>query len=315
MGGRIAVIGSNMVDLVTYSDRMPARGETIEAPEFAMGFGGKGSNQAVAAARLGAEVMMVTKVGDDMFGPITRQNYLDNGIDARYVDRVPGVSSGVAPVFVDPSGENCIFIIKGANAHLTPADVDRAAEALKQCRLILLQLEVPLETVYHAIAFGAEHGIDTLLNPAPAVRGLDVGRCSQAAFLVPNETELATLSGMPTETDGQVLAAARSIIAKGTRTVIVTMGRKGAMLVTRDRHEGIPGFDRIKAVDTTGAGDAFIGSFAHFYVLTGDVVSSLRNAALYAADAVTKLGTQKSFATAAEFSAFCRQHGNASGRR
>ncbi len=309
MTGRIAVIGSNMIDLVTYTDRMPRKGETIEASAFSMGFGGKGSNQAVAAARLGADVMMVTKVGDDMFGPKTRQNYIDNGIDAQYVDIVSGMNSGVAPIFVDSSSENCIFIIKGANAQLLPSDVDKASEELKKCKLIVLQLEVPLDTVYRAIAFGAEHGIETLLNPAPAVRDLDVNQCIPVTFLVPNETELATLTGMPTESNDQVIEAARSIIAKGTKTVIVTMGKKGAMLVTQDNHEFIPGFDQIKPVDTTGAGDSFIGSFAHFYVLTGDLVSSLRSATLYAADSVSKLGTQKSYATAAEFAEFCKRYG------
>jgi ribokinase len=308
MSGRIAVIGSNMVDLVTYSDRSPAKGETIEAPEFAMGFGGKGSNQAVAAARLGADVMVVTRVGDDLFGPGTRQNYLDNGIDASHVEAVPGTSSGVAPIFVDPSGENCIYIIKGANGHLTPADVDRAAADLKRCKLIVLQLEIPLETVYHAIAFGAEHGIETLLNPAPAVAHLDVEKCSRATFLVPNETELATLTGMPTETNEQAVAAARSLIARGIRTVIVTLGKRGSMLVTAERQQHIPGFP-VQAMDTTGAGDAFIGSFAHYYVATGDLEGALHKASLYAADAVTRPGTQKSFAAAAEFEAFCKKHG------
>lgn len=309
MARRIAVIGSNMVDLVTYTDRMPRKGETIEAPEFSMGFGGKGSNQAVAAARLGGEVMMLTKVGDDVFGPNTRQNYIDNGIDARYVDIVAGTSSGVAPIFVDSSAENCIFIIKGANARLMPADVDAAAEDLKKCRLIVLQLEIPLETVYYALEFGARHGIETLLNPAPAALDLDLGRCVKASFLVPNETELATLSGMPTDDFAQIIAAARSLIAKGIRTVIVTMGKKGSMLVTADHHEHIPCFDRVKAIDTTGAGDSFIGSFAHFYVASGDLAASLRKATLYAADAVTKPGTQKSYASAQEFTAFCQAHG------
>lgn len=309
MAGRIAVIGSNMVDLVTYTDRMPRKGETIEAPEFSMGFGGKGSNQAVAAARLGADVLMLTKVGDDMFGPNTRQNYINNGIDARYVDTVPGASSGVAPIFVDSSAENCIFIIKGANGQLMPADVDRAEADLKTCKLIILQLEIPLETVYHAIEFGARHGIETLLNPAPAAPDLDLSKCLKASFIVPNETELATMTQMPTENTAQVVAAARVLIAKGIKTVVVTMGKKGAMLVTRDRQEFIPGFDRIKAIDTTGAGDAYIGSFAHFYVASGDVLSSLKKAALYAADAVTKPGTQKSYASAEEFAAFCKKHG------
>jgi len=309
MTGRIAVIGSNMVDLVTYTDRMPRKGETIEAPEFSMGFGGKGSNQAVAAARLGADVLMLTKVGDDVFGPSTKQNYINNGIDARYVDIVPGASSGVAPIFVDSSAENCIFIIKGANAQLLPADVDKAAEDLKRCKLIVLQLEVPLETVYYAIEFGARHGIETLLNPAPAALDLDLSRCLKVSFLIPNETELATLTGMPTEDNDQIVLAARALIARGIKTVVVTMGKKGAMLVTADRHAFIPGCDRVKAVDTTGAGDAYIGSFAHFYVESGDLVTSLKKATLYAADAVTKPGTQKSYASAAEFAAFCAQHG------
>lgn len=309
MTGRIAVIGSNMVDLVTYTDRMPRKGETIEAPEFSMGFGGKGSNQAVAAARLGADVLMLTKVGDDIFGPSTRQNYLDNGIDARYVDIVPGASSGVAPIFVDSSAENCIFIIKGANAQLLPADVDKAAEDLKLCKLIVLQLEVPLETVYYAIEFGARHGIETLLNPAPAALDLDLSRCLKASFLFPNETELATLTNLPTEGNEQVVAAARALIAKGIKTVVVTLGKKGAMLVTADSEEFIPGCDRVKAIDTTGAGDAYIGSFAHFYVASGNLVASLKKATLYAADAVTKPGTQKSYATAGEFAAFCSKHG------
>ncbi len=309
MAGRIAVIGSNMVDLITYTDRMPLKGETIEAPKFSMGFGGKGSNQAVAAARLGADVMMLTKVGDDVFGPNTKQNYIDNGIDAKFVDIVPGTSSGVAPIFVDSSAENCIFIIKGANAQLLPSDIDKAAEDLKKCKLIVLQLEVPLETVYHAIEFGAQHGIETLLNPAPAALDLDLSQCVKATFLVPNETELATLTNLPTENKEHIIQAARSLIDKGIKTVVVTMGKRGSMLVTKDMAEHIPGFDRVKALDTTGAGDSFIGSFAHFYAASGDLVASLHKASLYAADAVTKPGTQKSYATADEFAAFCKTHG------
>ena len=155
---RIAVIGSNMVDLVTYVHRMPVRGETIEAPSFEMGHGGKGANQAVAASRLGADVLMVTCVGDDSFADNTIRNLASVGVDTTYVRRVAGKSSGVAPIMVEPSGENCILIVKGANADLSPADIENASEALKTCDLILLQLEVPLETVYAAIAFGKRHG-------------------------------------------------------------------------------------------------------------------------------------------------------------
>ncbi len=170
MAGRIAVIGSNMVDLVTYVDRMPAKGETLEAPSFEMGHGGKGANQAVAAAKLGADVMMLTKVGDDAFADNTIGNLKACGIDTTHVAKVPGRSSGVAPIMVDPSGENSILIVKGANNDLLPPDIEAAAEDLKRCDLILLQLEIPVETVYAAIRFGKRHGIKTLLNPAPPLQ-------------------------------------------------------------------------------------------------------------------------------------------------
>src|SRR5580698_5339239 len=229
---RIAVVGSNMVDLVTYVDRMPVKGETVEAPSFEMGHGGKGANQAVAAAKLGASVVMVTAVGDDMFADNTIKNLASLGVDTTYVRRVAGKSSGVAPIMVEPSGENSILIVKGANAELSPADVENAAEALKTCDLILLQLEIPVETVYAAIAFGKRHGVKTLLNPAPAVADLDPQRIRDATFLVPNETELAILSGMPVGSEAEIESAARGLMAKGIETIIVTMGSRGALLLT-----------------------------------------------------------------------------------
>src|ERR1700684_500072 len=178
---RIAVVGSNMVDLVTYVDRMPIKGETVEAPSFEMGHGGKGGNQAVAAAKLGASVVMVTAVGDDMFADATIRNLEAVGVDTSHVRRVKGKPSGVAPMMVEPSGENSILIVKGANADLSPADIDRAADDLKTCDLILLQLEIPVETVYAAIEFGHAHGLKTLLNPAPALPDLDPERIRHAS--------------------------------------------------------------------------------------------------------------------------------------
>jgi ribokinase len=148
---RITVVGSNMVDLITYIRRMPKEGETIEAPRFEMGFGGKGANQAVAAALLGADVCMVTKVGDDLFGPNTKKNFERCGIDTSHVEIVPGVSSGVAPIFVDEKSHNSILIIKGANSHLAPKDVDRAKDRILNSDVVILQLEISLETVYHTI--------------------------------------------------------------------------------------------------------------------------------------------------------------------
>src|ERR1700730_8502324 len=160
---RIAVVGSNMVDLVTYVDRMPIKGQTVQAPRFVMGQGGRGANQAVAAAKLGAEVVMVTAVGDDMFADATIRNLKAVGVDTSHVRRVKGKPSGVAPIMVEPNGENSILIVKGANADLSPADIDRAADALKTCDLILMQLEVPPETAYASIAFGKRHGVQTVL--------------------------------------------------------------------------------------------------------------------------------------------------------
>lgn len=201
MSGKIAVVGSNMVDLITYVNRMPVKGETLEAPSFSLGCGGKGANQAVAAAKLGADVLMVTKVVDDIFADNTIRNLESLGIDTKYVDRVPGTSSGVAPIFVEPDGENSILIVQGANAKLSPQDVDRAGEDLKKCDLIILQLEVPLETVYHTIEFGAREGIPTLLNPAPAHPDLDPTRITAAIFLFPMRRNLLCSPKCPLKTN------------------------------------------------------------------------------------------------------------------
>ena len=303
MPGRIAVVGSNMMDLVTYVERMPAPGETLEAPSFAMGHGGKGANQAVAAARLGSEVTMVSKVGEDAFAEATLANFRANGIDAAHVTTAPGTSSGVAPIFVERGGENAILIVKGANDCLRPADIDAAADALRGCRLILLQLEIPVETVYHVIAWGRANGVETVLNPAPAVTGLDPARLRDVTFLVPNETELAILTGMPVGDRAEVAAAAGHLHGMGVRTVIVTMGARGALLVDA---EGTRAIDPVPAtpVDTTGAGDAFIGAFAHFHAAGMDVHAALSRAAGYAALSVTRRGTQTSYATAEAFEAY-----------
>jgi ribokinase len=301
---RIAVIGSNMVDLVTYVNRMPLRGETVEAPSFEMGHGGKGANQAIAAAKLGASVVMVTKVGDDMFADNTIRNLAAFGVDTTHVKRVPGRSSGVAPIMVEPSGENSILIVKGANADLSPADVDAAAESLKTCDLILLQLEVPLETVYAAIAFGKAHGVKTVLNPAPATPELDLAKIRDVSFFTPNETELAILTGLPVDSEEEIATAARQLIAKGIETVIVTMGARGALAVTATDVRRVAPI-KVTPVDTTGAGDAFVGSFARYFAAGLAVQPALEKAVRYAADSVTRRGTQKAYATEAEFEAFC----------
>jgi ribokinase len=261
---RIAVVGSTNVDLVTYVKRMPVRGETIEAPRFEMNHGGKGANQAVAAAKLGAEVVFVSAVGDDMFGEGALGNLARLGVDTTYVRRVPNQASGVATILVEPNGENSIIIVKGANGDVSPADVERAGEALKRCDLILLQLEVPLETIYAAIAFGKRHGVRTLLNPAPAAPDIDRRYVRDVSYLAPNETELALLTSAPTGTEAEVEAAARGLLSQGVEAVIVTLGARGALLATAEGVQRIAPVP-VKALDTTGAGDAFVAAFARFH--------------------------------------------------
>src|ERR1700694_2487870 len=165
---RIAVIGSANIDLTTFSDRFPKAGETIFGQKFDLGFGGKGANQAVASRLCGADVFMVARVGDDLFGPATIQNFQKLGIDATHVKQIDGVSSGVAPIFVEANGQNRILVVKGANDALKPADVDAAAETLKTADCIVLQFEIPVETVYYTIDFARRSGIRCILNPAPA---------------------------------------------------------------------------------------------------------------------------------------------------
>ena len=197
---RIGVIGSTNMDLTTTVERMPVWGETVLAKHFETSFGGKGANQAVAAAKLGAEVVMVSNLGDDTLGDSALKNFESYGIDTQHVRRIPNQSTGTATILVDQgSGDNAILIVAGANGDLSSADVEAAAEGLKSCDLILLQLEIQLETAYAAIRFARKNGVRTVLNPAPARRNLDMGVVTQASFLIPNETELAILTDMPVE--------------------------------------------------------------------------------------------------------------------
>ncbi|WP_409308958.1 ribokinase [Pectobacterium sp. B1J-3] len=303
----IAVIGSNMVDLITYINEMPKTGETLEAPSFEIGCGGKGANQAVAAAKLGASVMMVSRVGDDLFADNTVKNLQHFGVDTQYVTAVAGVSSGVAPIFVDASSQNRILIIKGANAHLSTQDIDAASESLKQCKLLILQLEIPLETVYYAIDFARRHHIPVILNPAPASRDLDIGYACQCDFFMPNETELEILTGMPVDTEANILQAGRSLLAKGLKNLIITMGHRGSVWMTGDQVHHVDPVS-VHAIDTSGAGDAFIGCFAHHFVRNGEIKSAMEYASAFAAYSVTGKGTQRAYPDAAQFHQFLASH-------
>jgi ribokinase len=300
MTGRIGVVGSNMTDLITYGPRLPRAGETLEAARFAVGRGGKGANQAVAAARLGARVAMVGRVGADDFGRETLRSLQSDGVDVTHVLATPGATTGVAPIFVAANGENSILIVKGANGLVSPKDVEAAADLLLSCDLILLQLEIPLETVYATIDWAHRCGRRVLLNPAPATEALAVERIASVDYFVPNQSELAILTNLPTETAAEAEAAARHLLDRGMKEIIVTLGGDGVLLVQPDRTLHIPAVP-VEATDTTGAGDAFIGAFA-FHLTSGHALeAALRKAAAYAALSVTRPGTQTSFAGADEF--------------
>ena len=301
---RIGVIGSTNMDLTTTVERMPVWGETVLARHFETSFGGKGANQAVAAAKLGAEVVMVSDLGDDTLGDSALKNFESYGINTLHVRRIPNQSTGTATILIDQSsGDNAILIVAGANGDLSSADVDAASEALKGCDLILLQLEIQLETAYAAIRFARKNGVRTVLNPAPARRNLDMEIVTQASFLVPNETELAIMTDMPVASEAELSAAAQSLVEKGVETVIVTLGARGALIATPEGARRIEPV-KVEAIDTTGAGDAFIGSFARYLAAGLSLDAALAEATRYSAFSVTRRGAQKSFATEAEFEAF-----------
>lgn len=300
---KIAVIGSTMMDIVSYMDRMPEGGETRRVEGFHIASGGKGANQAIAAAKLGADVVMMTAVGDDMFGEQSRKNFQNHHIDMSLVKTAKDTSNGIATIVVERSGQNRILINPGANEKLTPADIEKAGAELAACGLFVLQLEVPLETVYAAIRFAKKHGIKVLLNPAPASRELSLDMACQCDFFVPNETELSILVNKPVDTVTQVQEAAKSLVAQGLTNVIVTMGSRGSLLVTAEETQLVPSL-KVDAVDSTGAGDAFIGCFVDTYARTQDVLGSMQRASQYAALSVTRKGTQNSYADAREFAAF-----------
>lgn len=298
---RVAVVGSANIDLTTFADRFPKPGETIFGTRFDLGFGGKGANQAVAARLCGADVFMVARVGSDLFGPATIENFKKLGIDTTHVKQVEGLSSGVAPIFVEPSGQNRILVVKGANDAVKPADVDAAAEMLKSADCIVLQFEIPLETVYYTVAFARKHGIRCILNPAPA-QPVDVHALAGLDYFVPNESEAETITGMAVQDVEDAKRCAEKLVGDGIRRVIITLGAKGSLLASRETSTHVSAF-AVKSIDCTGAGDAFIGSFAVFLAEGMAEQEAVRRANLYAGLSTMAVGTQKSFYDRVRFDA------------
>jgi ribokinase len=294
------VVGSSIFDLVAYAPRLPRLGETLPGTRFATGFGGKGANQAVMAAKLGAAVTMVTKLGDDTFG----RDYLDNfralGFDLSHVSVTDRASTGVAPIWVDESsGDNQIIVVLGANELLTPADVRAAEPALASSAVVVCQWECPLPVVTEAFRLARGAGVRTIFNPAPVRGELPDELYRLCDFFCPNESEAEALTGAAVATLDQAVAAARVLLARGVVNVVMTLGSRGSMLVNATTVEHVP-VDPVAAVDTTGAGDAFVGSLSYFFAREVPVLDAMRRANCVAAISVQRPGTQSSFPSAAD---------------
>jgi len=298
----IVVVGSSNMDLVAKAPRIPVVGETLTGTDFFMVPGGKGANQAVAAAKLGSEVVFVAKLGRDVFASKSIENFKSVNIDTKHVEQLEGVPSGVALIAIDDQGGNMIIVVPGANGKLTPADVDKAKPDIAKASVVVAQLEVPIETVEQAAKVAHENNVLFILDPAPA-RPLSDELLGMVDIIKPNEIEAEAITGIKVVDPESAAQAADALLAKGVKAVIITLGEKGLMLATKDLKETIPSHT-VNAVDSTAAGDAFTGALAH-RLAQGD---SLRDAAIYAnvvaAISVTRLGAQPSMPTNEEVDAF-----------
>ena len=291
---KIVVVGSSNTDMVIRTERIPGPGETVLGGEFTMAAGGKGANQAVAAARLGAQVTLVARVGADLFGDGALEGLSKEGIDTRYVTVDPEAASGIALIFVDADGENSIGVAPGANARLSPDDVRRAQQAIEGAHVLLLQLEIPLDTAACAAELAHRAGVQVILNPAPAPTGpLPAGLLNCVDILTPNESEAGALAGMWVADLPGAKDAAQSLINQGVGKVIITLGAKGALVVSSEVQQLVPGYP-VEAVDTTAAGDAFNGGLAVALAAGKGLLDAVRFANGCGALAATRLGAQPS---------------------
>lgn len=289
---KIVVIGSLNMDLVTSAAKIPAPGETVIGGDLRTVPGGKGANQAVAAARAGAQVSMVGHVGDDVFAQQLLTGLRRDGVDCTQVTPVAS-ASGVALIVVDHSGQNSIVVAPGANGRVTPADIDAAAPVIAAADVMLLQLEIPLESVARAAALGKQHDVTVILNPAPA-QPLPRALLANVDILVPNESETSTLTGMPAATIDEIRAAATHLRDQGLPTVIVTMGGRGALMASTSGQRHYHAFAVAPVVDTTAAGDAFVGGLAAALARGEALSNALVWGSAAGALAVTKAGAQPS---------------------
>lgn len=301
MAGTIVVVGSINMDLVVRAPRHPAPGETILGSDFHTIPGGKGANQAVAAARLGGQVKMIGRVGDDAFGGVLLDNLRKDGVDTRYVPRTAGVASGVALITVSDAGQNNIVVVPGSNWRLTPEDVRAAEAAFEGAAAVLMQQEIPPETVAEAVSVARKHGVRTILNPSPS-RALSPDFLKQVDCLIPNEYELAQLAGV----EG-ITTAANELKSIGLDCLIVTLGSDGALVLDGDQTYHIESYP-VDVVDTTAAGDAFAGGFAVGLAEGKSTVEAATWGNAAGALAVTKMGAQPSLPTRAALQAFLEKN-------
>lgn len=292
MPGQILVVGSSNTDMVVQTTKLPAPGETVLGGTFFMNPGGKGANQAVAAARLTGNVTFVAKVGADIFGEQAVAGFRQEGIDTSYIQTDPAHPSGVALINVDAAGENCITVAPGANAHLRPTEVDTALTAVGADTLVLVQLEIPLDTVTHAISEAASRGLRVILNPAPA-QPLPNELFPHLFVITPNETEAELLTGIRVDDLESAGQAAQKLHDMGVSNVIITLGSKGAYLSTGTESQLIPTAP-VKAVDTTAAGDCFNGALAVALAEKRPLADAIAFACKAASISVTRMGAQAS---------------------
>jgi ribokinase len=301
MPAKVVVVGSLNMDLVTRAVRLPRAGETLIGESFATVSGGKGANQAVASARLGAEVSMVGCVGTDVYGEQLRAALLAEQIDCQALTTVEG-SSGVALIVVDDSSQNAIVIVAGANGLLTSEVVKGFDPVLQAADVIICQLEVPMQTVGYTLKRGRELGKTMILNPAPASGPLPADWYSSIDYLIPNESEASALSGLPVDSRETAEAAASRLIAAGAGKVIITLGAQGSLFANGQGFEYFPAL-KVKAVDTTAAGDTFVGGFAAALAVGKSEAEAIRFGQIAAALSVTRAGAQPSIPTLSDVQA------------
>ena len=290
----ITIMGIFVADLTFRTPRLPAWGETVLGSDFRIGPGGKGSNQAVAAARLGAHVTFISKVGCDAFGELARHTCAAEGIDTRFLYDCAEVATGAASIVVhEDSGQNAIVVVPGACNQLTTAEIDRAHERIAGSAVFLTQLEQPIALAEHALKLARSLKVTTILNPAPAA-ALPSSIYELCDYLTPNESEAELLSGLPVQTSEQAERAAEALRARGVKNVIITLGERGALVKNATVTTHVPAFDAGAVVETTGAGDAFAGGFAVALAEGKNIVESTRFACAVAGISVTRHGTAPS---------------------